>query len=261
VECPDSCYSPPVPVLAAPPETTIPRHATVVRVTHWITFLSFVALLVSGLEIVVSHPRFYWGETGNDRTAPLFTIPVPASRDMVPTGYRTVLPDENGWSRYLHFQSAWVLVFTGAVYGLFGVWTGHFRRRLLAERGGWNWRAARRVMARYLRRAPPEPGDAESYNVLQRGAYLLVIFVLFPLIIWTGLALSPAFDSALPGAVNLLGGRQSARTLHFFVSGLLVLFVVVHVAMVAASGFRDRMRGMITGGRAAYARREEEDAG
>jgi thiosulfate reductase cytochrome b subunit len=83
--------------------------------------------------------------------------------------------------------------------------------------------------------------------VLQRTAYLGVIFVLFPLVIWTGLALSPAFDSAVPAAVNLLGGRQSARTLHFFVSGALVLFLLVHVAMVALSGFRNRMRGMISG--------------
>jgi thiosulfate reductase cytochrome b subunit len=74
-----------------------------------------------------------------------------------------------------------------------------------------------------------------------------VIFVLFPLVIWTGLALSPAFDSAVPAAVNALGGRQSARTLHFFVSGFLLLFLVVHVTMVVLAGFRNRMRAMITG--------------
>jgi thiosulfate reductase cytochrome b subunit len=83
--------------------------------------------------------------------------------------------------------------------------------------------------------------------VLQRTAYLVVIFVLFPLVIWTGLALSPAFDSAVPAAVNLLGGRQSARTLHFFVSGALVLFLIFHVTMVALSGFKSRMRAMISG--------------
>ena len=82
---------------------------------------------------------------------------------------------------------------------------------------------------------------------MQRIAYLAVIFVLFPLIIWTGLALSPAFDSAFPWAVNVLGGRQSARTLHFFVSGLLVLFLVVHVTMIFLAGFWSRMRAMITG--------------
>ena len=75
----------------------------------------------------------------------------------------------------------------------------------------------------------------------------MVIFVLFPLVIWTGLALSPAFDSAVPAAVNLLGGRQSARTLHFFVSGFLVFFLVVHIAMIILAGFWSRMRAMITG--------------
>jgi len=102
-------------------------------------------------------------------------------------------------------------------------------------------------MGRYLRRAPPDPEEMRSYNVLQRTAYLGVVFVLCPLVIWTGLALSPAFDSAFPWAVNLLGGRQSARTLHFFITIALVLFLLVHVAMVAITGFRSRMRGMISG--------------
>jgi thiosulfate reductase cytochrome b subunit len=216
-------------------------------VTHWMTVLCFFALLVTGLEIVVSHPRFYWGETGNVNMRPLFTIPIPSSRDTVPTGYGYVMPDQNGWSRYLHFQAAWALVLTGLVYGIVGLWTGHFRRDLLPEPGKRTWRAYRERMAQYLRRAPPDAGEARSYNVLQRTAYLLVIFVLFPLVIWTGLAMSPSFTSAFPAAAALLGGRQSARTLHFFVTWALVLFLLVHVTMVAVSGFRSRMRAMITG--------------
>src|SRR5689334_25279961 len=90
--------------------TEAPRHAATVRVTHWITALCFLALLVSGLEIVVSHPRFYWGEEGNVNTRPLFSIPIPASRGSVPTGYKYVMPDQNGWSRSLHFQTAWIMV-------------------------------------------------------------------------------------------------------------------------------------------------------
>ncbi len=163
------------------------------------------------------------------------------------TGYGYVLPDQNGWSRYLHFQAAWAAVLTGLVYGLAGLWTGHFRNNLLPATSERRWGAFRDVFARYLRRGPPEEVDARSYNVVQRTAYLSVIFVLFPLVIWTGLALSPAFDSAFPFAVNALGGRQSARTLHFFVSGFLVLFLVVHVGMVILGGFRSRMRAMITG--------------
>jgi thiosulfate reductase cytochrome b subunit len=83
---------------------------------------------------------------------------------------------------------------------------------------------------------------------------VLVIFVLFPLIIWTGLAMSPSFTAAFPWTAALLGGRQSARTIHFFVSSLLLLFLFVHVAMVALSGFKKRMRAMITG----YTRDREE---
>src|SRR3954454_4999830 len=89
-----------------------PRHSALVRVTHWLTALSFLALLVTGLEIVVSHPRFYWGETGNVLTPALFSFPIPASRSTVPTGYGFVLPDQNGWSRYLHFEAASILVVT-----------------------------------------------------------------------------------------------------------------------------------------------------
>jgi thiosulfate reductase cytochrome b subunit len=216
-------------------------------VTHWITVISFFALLITGAEIVISHPRFYWGETGNSGTTPLFKIPIPASRDTVPTGYGYVMPDQNGWSRYLHFEAAWVLVLTGLVYAIAGLWTAHFRKNLVPPQADRKWRAFRDVFARYLRRAPPNDAESHSYNVVQRTSCLLVIFLLFPLVIWTGLALSPAFDSAVPAAVNLLGGRQSARTLHFFVSGLLVCFLVVHITMIVLAGFWSRMRAMITG--------------
>jgi thiosulfate reductase cytochrome b subunit len=218
-----------------------------VRVTHWVTTLCFFALLVTGLEIVVSHPRFYWGETGNNLTRPLFQIPIPASRNLVPTGYGYVLPDQNGWSRYLHFQAAWALVFTGLVYFIWGLWTGHFRSNLFPAAGDRNWRSFLAVLTKHIRLARPDESEAFSYNVLQRATYLIVIFVLFPLVILTGLALSPGFNSAIPAVVNGLGGRQSARTLHFFLSGFLLLFLIVHVAMVIWAGFASRVRAMITG--------------
>jgi thiosulfate reductase cytochrome b subunit len=228
-------------------ESELTRHTALVRVTHWITVFAFFALLVTGVEILISHPRFYWGETGNSLTPVLFKIPIPSSRATVPTGYGYVLPDQNGWSRYLHFQSAWVLVLTGLVYAIAGLWTRHFRDHLFPAPADRSWRACRDVMAKHLRFAPPDGTDAVSYNVLQRVTYLMVIFVLFPLVIWTGLALSPAFNAAVPAAVNILGGRQSARTLHFFVSSFLLLFLIVHIALVALTGFRSRMRAMITG--------------
>jgi thiosulfate reductase cytochrome b subunit len=230
------------------PATTIPsRHALLVRVTHWITTLCFVALLVTGTEIVISHPRFYWGETGNVLTTPLFKLHIPSSRTMVPSGYGYVLPDQNGWSRYLHFQSAWIVVLTGLLYVLYAFFTGHLRKNLLPAKSDRSLRAFWNAIVKNLRFRRPPAAEAWSYNLLQRLAYLFVIFVLFPLVIWTGLAMSPAFVSAFPVTVNSLGGQQSARTLHFFVSLALVLFLLVHVAMVFLAGFWSRTRAMITG--------------
>jgi thiosulfate reductase cytochrome b subunit len=227
--------------------TTPPRHSALVRATHWITTFCFFALLVSGAEIVVSHPRFYWGETGNVLTTPLFQLPIPSSRALVPTGYGYVLPDQNGWSRALHFQAAWVVVFTGAVYGIWGLLGGHFRKNLLPGKADISWRMLSTAIAGHLRFERPGEAESRSYNVLQRLTYLFVIFVLFPLEVWSGLALSPAFVSPFPASVTLLGGRQSARTIHFFVSLALTLFLVVHVGMVFLAGFRSRTGAMIAG--------------
>ena len=221
------------------------RHHALVRVTHWLTFIAFVALLITGAEIIVSHPRFYWGETGNVNLHPLFTIPIPASRGTVPTHFHFVMPDQNGWSRALHFQAAWLAVLTGLLYVAYIFWTGHLRRNLLPPRGHRSWSAIRAVIIPYLLRTPPT--DAATYNTVQRLAYLSVIFILFPLVILTGLALSPAFNSAVPFAVNALGGRQSARTLHFFISAAILLFVIVHVVMVSLHGLRARSLAMLTG--------------
>jgi thiosulfate reductase cytochrome b subunit len=232
---------------AVPTTTATSRHSALVRVTHWITTLCFLALLVSGVEIVISHPRFYWGETGNDLTPPLFKLPIPASRALVPTGYGYVLPDQNGWSRYLHFQAAWVVVLTGLLYVIFGLFTGHLWRNLLPGRTDLSWRAFSTTIAGHFRFERPSEAETWSYNVLQRLTYMFVIFVLFPLVIWTGLAMSPAFVSAVPATVTVLGGQQSARTIHFFVSLSLLLFLLVHVVMVCLAGFRSRMRAMITG--------------
>jgi thiosulfate reductase cytochrome b subunit len=238
---------------AVPTTTVIARHSSLVRVTHWITTLAFLALLVTGVEILISHPRFYWGETGNALTSPLFKLPIPASRATVPTGYGYVLPDQNGWSRYLHFQAAWLLVLTGLLYIIYGLLKGHFRQNLLPARTGLSRQALSMVLARHLRFTPASEAEASSYNVLQRLTYLFVIFVLFPLVIWTGLAMSPAIASVFPAAVTVLGGQQSARSIHFFVSVFLVFFLLVHIVMVYLAGFRNRMRAMITGRAATHA--------
>jgi thiosulfate reductase cytochrome b subunit len=224
-----------------------PRHSGLVRVTHWITTLCFFALLLSGIEILISHPRFYWGETGTVLTKPLFQLPIPSSRKLVPTGYGYVLPDQNGWSRALHFEAAWIAVLTGLLYVISGLLTGHFRKNLLPSKTDFSWRALLTASVKPHRFERPRAAEASSYNVLQRLTYLFVIFVLFPLVIWSGLAMSLGFVSAFPWSVTPLGGVQSARTIHFFASLALVLFLFVHVAMVCLAGFWSRTGAMITG--------------
>lgn len=231
-------------VSGAKPET---RHAVLVRVTHWIIALCFFALLITGINILISHPRFYWGETGNDLMKPWLQIPIPSSRDMVPTGYKYVLPDENGWSRALHFETAWLVAFTAVLYGIFGFFGGHFRRNLLPAKGDLSRSSLSATIADHLRFKRPGAEEAWTYNVLQRIAYLFAVFVLFPLVIWTGLAMSPTFTAAFPSTVVLLGGRESARTIHFLVSIALVLFLMVHIVMICLAGFWSRTRAMVTG--------------
>lgn len=222
------------------------RHSATVRVTHWVTTLCFVALLITGVEIIISHPRFYWGEEGNVLTPSLFDIPIPASRSGVNTGYDYVLPDQNGWSRYLHFQSGWLLVFTGLLYGVHGLRSRHFKTNLLPAPGQLSGEALLASLRSHLRLKSARESSDDSYNLLQRLTYVGVIFVLFPAMIWTGLAMSPGFTAGYPFIVDVLGGFQSARTLHFFITLALVAFLVVHVVMISVTGFGPRMRAMFT---------------
>jgi thiosulfate reductase cytochrome b subunit len=138
-------------------------------------------------------------------------------------------------------------VATGLSYVLFGFLGGHFRRNLLPAASDLTLKELGGSLVRHVRFERPGKEEVWSYNVLQRLTYLLVIFVLFPLMIWTGLAMSMGFTSAFPLTVRLLGGQQTARTLHFLVTILLMLFFLIHLLMVIVAGFRNRMRAMITG--------------
>jgi thiosulfate reductase cytochrome b subunit len=217
-----------------------PRHPFFVRVTHWIFSLSFLALVLSGVAILLAHPRLYWGETGAVGAPSLFDLPLPFVRE-IPI---------RGPGRYLHYLSAWICVFTGFVYFLAGVFTRHFQEKLLPARAQLSWPSIAQVIANHVRLKRPTE-DARSYNVLQRLSYLLVVFLLVPLMIWTGLAMSPALVSVVPWLVRAFGGQQSARTIHFFVAVCLVGFLLVHLWMVWLAGFKLRMRAMIVGASAA----------
>jgi thiosulfate reductase cytochrome b subunit len=221
-------------------DQTAQRHSGVVRITHWINTLSFFGLLVSGFAILLAHPRFYWGETGALGTPSLFDLPLPFMKG-----------GPSGWGRNLHFLSAWVCVINGSFYAVSSILTRHFRKDLVPAKADLAWGSVARVVSNHLRFRRPGVEGSSAYDVLQRLTYLAVIFVLLPATIWTGLAMSPAIVSVFPVFVTVLGGQQTARTLHFFASDLLVLFVLVHLAMVCLSGFKDRVGGMITGRMAA----------
>src|SRR5207249_723726 len=195
-----------------------PRHSALVRVTLWIHTLSFIALVLSGIAILLAHPRLYWGETGAVGTPSLIDLPLPFVLD-VPI---------RGPGRYLHFLSAWVCVLTGLFYLLYGFFSRHFRKNLLPSKDDFSWR----VISPHLRLTRPKPEEALKYNGVQRLAYIAVVFVLFPLMIWTGLGMSPAVTSVFSWLATTFGGQQSARTIHFFVTIVLVIFVLVHIIMV-----------------------------
>lgn len=212
-----------------------PRHSAVVRVTHWITALTFIGLLVSGTAILLVQPTLYWGETGSFLTPSLIDLPIPY-----------VSRGQSGWGRHLHFLCAWISILTGLVYVIYGFATHHFRKNLLPAPGDFSWSSI--VQRAKIRLWPEHPiNESLTYNAVQRITYLGVIFVLFPLMIWTGFAMSPGITSVFPVLVNVLGGHQSARTLHFCGTVLLVSFLIIHIAMVCLAGFMNRVGGMITG--------------
>jgi thiosulfate reductase cytochrome b subunit len=220
-------------------ETSLPdaaRFSLLVRVTHWLNTISFVALVVSGFGILLAHPRFYWGETGGLGTPSILDLPLPF-----------MLGGPSGWGRYMHFQAAWPCVLTGLLYAISGLMSQHFRRNLLPASGQLSWTSLKSELWNHLRFKKPAAGEAYSYNVLQRLSYLVVVFFLFPLMIWTGMAMSPAVTSVFPFFVRSSGGFETARTVHFFAANLIVFFVLVHVAMVCLAGFVQRTRAMITG--------------
>ena len=239
------------------------RHARWVRLSHWIITLSVFALAFSGFEILMVHPRLYWGKAGNDLTPALLELPI--SRNYKHGGYDEERPffaasngpvsanrtyeifNQNGWGRSLHFLAAWFLVLPGIGYLLAGLVGGHFRSHLWPRVKDLSPRLVWRDIGEHLRfRIPPARGGPH-YGLLQKCAYSFVVFVAAPLMILTGLTMSPAVTSAFPALLRLFGGYQSARTIHFFTSVTVVLFVIAHVVMVVKSGFRRQIRAMTVG--------------
>jgi thiosulfate reductase cytochrome b subunit len=219
---------------ALPSQTAeAPHRLLVVRITHWIGVLSVLTLLDSGIGILVSHPRLYWGEAGNVGTESLIDLPIP------------FIIGPSVWNRPIHFLGAWGLVLSGLAYVVGGLVTRHFRQDLLPARTDLRWHRISGVIADHLRWKRAD--DTWTYNVVQRLTYLAVVFVVFPGIIWTGLAMSFGVTSVFPILATALGGHQSARTLHFVFVVLLVVFLIVHLVMLCLVGFTGHVRAMITG--------------
>src|SRR5262245_60354838 len=243
--------------------TGVVRHARWVRVSHWVLTLSLLTLAFTGVVILMAHPRLYWGEAGNDLTPALLELPI--SRNYKHGGWEKPTPliagssdvisadrtydifNQNGWGRSLHFLAAWLLVLPGAVYLLIGVGGGHFRAHMWPRANelapALVWRDVLDHMRFRIRLASGGP----QYGVLQKSTYSLVVFVLGPLMIVSGLTMAPGVTAAFPFLLAVVGGYQSARTIRFFTVLALLLFVAVHLVMVIKSGFKRQIRAMTVG--------------
>ncbi|HNP20490.1 MAG TPA: cytochrome b/b6 domain-containing protein [Panacibacter sp.] len=234
-------------------------HRRWVKLTHWIGTVSFLVLLVTGIEILMVHPRLYWGDVGNDLTKPLFELPI--SRNYQHGGWDKSMPffdyagspvsagrtydifNQNGWGRSLHFLSAWILVITGVIYLLIAAFSGHMRRNLWPRFRELSPKLFYEDVVHHLRLKVAFV-KGPQYGLLQKISYVVVIFLLLPVIVLTGLTMSPAVTAACPWLLTIFFGAQSARTIHFFAAVLLLLFLLVHVVMIARSGFKQHMRAM-----------------
>lgn len=226
-----------------PAPEVIRRHALPTRLLHWVNAACVLVVLMSGLNIFNAAPSLYWGQYGANTDKALLTIggggfpgwaTIPTWRDLAT-------------ARLWHFFFAWILVFNSLLFMLISVIGGHVRRDLLPTPAEVAPRHILHDIWNHMRLRFPTGEDAKRYNVLQKLAYLSVIFVLGPLILATGLTMSPGFDAVCPWLLSLFGGRQSARTLHFAAAMLVILFILVHLAMVVLAGPINEVRSMITG--------------
>jgi len=256
----------------------IRRHSLTVRLSHWLNVLCMTVLLFSGLQIFNAHPALYWGQYGADSDPSFLSLEAVEEGDALrgvtrvgglsfdTTGTLGVSnvdgePTARGFPAWItlpsyqdlatgrrwHFFFAWLFVVNGLIYLGYGLLTRHFRRDLLPTTDELAPAHLAQEVVDHARLRFPKGEKARRYNALQKLTYLLVIFVALPLMIATGLTMSPGFDAFAPWLIDLFGGRQSARTLHFITASSLVAFVVVHVAMVLVSGVFNNMRSMITG--------------
>lgn len=252
------------------------RHSGAVRLTHWVNALVLLVLLMSGLQIFNAHPALYLGSK-SDFNDPILAMGATQQGDSVKgvtnvfgasfdtTGVFGVVVDPDGgmeergfpWSvtlpghrdlatgRRWHFFFAWFFLLNGLAYLIWSLGSGHLRRDLAPS--GKELKHVGASILEHARLKFPRGEEAKRYNVLQKLTYLFVALVLLPLMLLTGLAMSPGMDAAFPFLLDMFGGRQSARSIHFIAASGIVIFVVVHLVMVLITGVWNNLRSMITG--------------
>ena len=259
-----------------PPPRRVFRHRRATRLWHWVNLIALFTLLMSGLMIFNAHPRLYWGQYGANLETPWLEIGSTETAGYLKIGnrrwdtsgvlgrwqdgqgnlQRRAFP---GWAtlpstynlamgRRWHLSFAWLFAFGLLAFMLRSLWNGHFRRDLVFRREEVRPRAVWQDVKDHLRLRFHRGGEDEArFNILQKASYAGVLFGLLPLMILTGLAMSPGMNAAWPWLLDLFGGRQSARSIHFIVAALLVGFILVHVLLVVLSGPINGIRSMITG--------------
>ncbi|MBV8976647.1 MAG: cytochrome b/b6 domain-containing protein [Alphaproteobacteria bacterium] len=252
------------------------RHGWIVRLTHWANAAILFVMLLSGLQIFNAHPALYWGRS-SDFDHPILSLTARGTDDAVAKGVTQIGPwdfDTTGvlgaskvdgqmtargfpdWAtipgpqwlamgRLWHFAFAWLFVANGLMFLVWATWRGHVRRDLLPTKD--DIRHLPQEIVDHARLKFPKGEAAKRYNGLQKLAYSAVLFVVAPLIVATGLAMSPTMDAAAPWLPWIFGGRQSARTIHFLCAFSFLAFFIVHIVMVVLSGTWNNLRSMITG--------------
>ncbi len=240
---PDTMDPETLPPPAASPGTrpVVYRHRIATRLWHWVNAIAIFVLLGSGLTILNAHPHLYWGVYGANFDHAWLHTPHWPSYLTIPASYNLAI------ARRWHLSFALIFAFSLLFLIVASLSNKHFQRdlRLRARdfRGGVLWHDFKEHLALRFH----DPKNPQAYNVFQKLSYALVIFVLIPLMILTGLAMSPGMNAGWPWLLDLFGGRQSARSVHFIAAAGLVAFTIVHLALVILAGPFNEVRSMITG--------------
>ncbi|OYW44406.1 MAG: hypothetical protein B7Z08_05985 [Sphingomonadales bacterium 32-68-7] len=217
------------------------RHALSTRLWHWVNLLSLIVLFMSGLNISNAHPRLYWGQWGFAPEQAWLEVPRFPGWATIPGYYN--LAAARDW----HVLFAWVFALSLLAFMIASLMNGHFRRDIATRRAEWAPGAVWADIRAHVRLQFEHAGA--KYNFLQKAAYGVVLFVLLPAMILTGMAISPGMGAAWPFLTDVFGGRQSARSIHFIAAWSLLAFLLLHVALVLIHKPLKHLREMITGGR------------